>query len=163
MSGIRLTAPYLDTRADELCFALGLSRHDALAVAETTVAGLRVELRLLGASHQVFAGPVRETVACLPGSSRRLPPQVREELGDWSYHFTARVQACPPDELTDRVRRLRTRTENRPGALCGVFPGDPDAVTALTVDDGPDVGWRTWHTYPQTGHIVATQTRMERR
>lgn len=163
MSGIRLAARYLDTSADELCFALGLPRHDALAVTETTVGGLRVELRLLGASHQVFAGPVRETVACLPGASRRLPPEVREELDGWSYHFTAHVTACAPDELTGRVRRLRARTENRPGALCGVFPGGPDAVTALTVDDGPGVGWRTWHTYPQTGHIVATRTRMERR
>ncbi|HET6635809.1 MAG TPA: DUF2617 family protein [Streptomyces sp.] len=165
MSGIRLAAPYLDTSADELCFALGEPRHDALAVTGTTVGGLRVELRLLGASHQVFAGPVHETVACLPGSSRRLPPEVRTELDGWNYHFTAQVSPCTPGELTGRVRRLRARTENRPGALCGVFPGDPDAVTALTVDDdGPGVvGWRTWHTYPQTGHIVATRTRMERR
>lgn len=163
MSGIQLAAPYLDTGADELCFALGLPRHDALAVTETTVGGLRVELRLLGASHQVLAGPVCETVACLPGSSRRLPPRVHEELDGWSYEFTARVDTCAPGELTDRVRRLHARTRNRDGALCGVFPGDPDAVTALTVDAGPGVGWRTWHTYPQTGHVVATQTRMERR
>jgi hypothetical protein len=162
VSGIRLAAPYLDTGADDLGFALGLPRHDALAVTETETGGLRVELRLLGASHQVFAGPVRETVACLPGASRRLPPEVCEELGGWRYRFTAHVEICPPPEFTRRVRLLREETDGRADALCGVFPGAPDAVTALAVQECPGVGWRTWHTYPQTGHIVATRTRMER-
>lgn len=165
VSGIRLAAPYLDTSADELCFALGLPRHDALAVTETTVGGLRVELRLLGASHQVFAGPVRETVACLPGASRTLPPEVDEDLDGWRYRFTARVETHPPEALSRVVREVRARTEHRTGALYGVFPGDPDAVTALSVhaDGGTGIGWHTWHSYPQTGHLVATRTRMERR
>lgn len=162
MSGIPLAAPYLDTSADELSFALGLPAHEALAVAEVeTQAGLTVRLRLLGASHQVFAGPVRETVACLPGGSRRLPSEVTEEFTGWLYRFTARVERYGADEFSRRVAEVRAVTEGRSDALCGVFPGDPEAVTALAVDDVRGVGWRTWHTYPQSGHVVATHTCME--
>ncbi|MDT0380324.1 DUF2617 family protein [Streptomyces sp. DSM 42041] len=164
MTGIPLAAPYLDTSADELSFALGLSAHDALAVTEVeTTAGLTVELRLLGASHQVFAGPVRETVACLPGGSRRLPETVTEEFPGWVYRFTARVEHHPQTEFARRVAEVRATAQGRADALCGVFPGDADAVTALAMDRGPGVGWRTWHTYPHTGHVVATHTRMEKR
>ncbi len=163
MSGIELATPYLDTSADELSFALGLSAHPALAVREIEVGGLSVELRLLGASHQVFAGPVRETVACLPGGSQRLPSAVSERFHGWDYRFTARVDSYGAREFGRKVRELRAGADGRPDALCGVFPGSPDAVTALAMERGPEVGWRTWHTYPQTGHIVATHTRMEKR
>ncbi|EST38189.1 hypothetical protein N566_08765 [Streptomycetaceae bacterium MP113-05] len=164
MSGIRLAAPYLDTGADELSFALGLPAHDALAVTEVeTAEGLTVQLRLLGASHQVFAGPVRETVACLPGGSQSLPSRVSEEFADWDYRFTAHVEHHSGSEFTRRVDDVRAAAQNRPDALYGLFPGDADAVTALAMDQGPGVGWRTWHTYPQTGHVVATHTRMEKR
>jgi hypothetical protein len=164
VTGIPLAAPYLDTSADELSFALGLPPHEALAVTEVeTAAGLAVELRLLGASHQVFAGPVRETVACLPGGSRRLPSRVTEEFPDWVYRFTAHVEHHRQAEFTHRVAEVRATARDRADALCGVFPGDTDAVTALAMDPGPGVGWRTWHTYPQTGHVVATHTRMEKR
>ncbi|MFD0785789.1 DUF2617 family protein, partial [Micromonospora azadirachtae] len=46
-------------------------------------------------------------------------------------------------------------------ALVGVFPGDPDAVTALAVRSGSpggEVAWRTWHAYPQTNELVLTET-----
>jgi hypothetical protein len=58
------------------------------------------------------------------------------------------------------VERLSGRTD----AVVAHFPGDPHAVTALALDlsgDGAGAGpitWRTWHTYPQTGEIVATTT-----
>jgi hypothetical protein len=163
VNGIPLAAPYLDTSADQLSFALGMPAHEALAVAEVEAAGLTVELRLLGASHQVTAGPVRETVACMPGGSPRLPSVVTEEFAAWTYHFSAQVEQYGAREFGLRVRGVRAGVEGRPDALYGIFPGDPDAVTALALESGPGVGWRTWHTYPQTGHIVATYTRMEKR
>lgn len=163
MSGIRLAAPYLDTSADALSFALGLPAQEALALTRVETGEMTVELRLLGASHQVFAGPVRETVACLPDGAEALPAVLSRDFGDWHYRFTARIGHHGLQEFTRQVRRIRTTAEGRSDALCGVFPGDADAVTALAMDRGPGVGWRTWHTYPQSGHIVATHTRMEKR
>jgi hypothetical protein len=49
--------------------------------------------------------------------------------------------------------------------VCGVFPGDPLAVTGVRARfRSPTVtSWRTWHSYPQTGELVVTCTRVERR
>ncbi|NYI04548.1 DUF2617 family protein [Allostreptomyces psammosilenae] len=163
MSGIRLAAPYLDTGADQLSFALGLPAREALAVAEVRAGGLTVQLRLLGASHQVIAGPVCETVACLPGRPGWLPEAVNEEIGGWKYRFTARIDTYPPQEFGDRAQWLREGLDGRPDALCGIFPGSPDAVTALVVESDAGVAWRTWHAYPQTRQIVTTHTRLEAR
>ncbi|MGI5484229.1 DUF2617 family protein [Streptomyces lavendofoliae] len=164
MSGIALTVPYLDTDADQLSFVLGRPAREALAVRDLTVGGLDVQLRLLGASHQVFAGPVRETVACLPGVEGGLPDTASQDFGDWHYDFGARVRHFGPAEFSARVARIRSRSEDHPRALYGVFPGSPEAVTALTVEpDGAGLSWRTWHTYPQSRRIVATHTRLEAR
>ncbi|MFF3552295.1 DUF2617 family protein [Streptomyces tsukubensis] len=179
MSAHALATPYQDTDADQLSFALGHPPMAALAVRELTIGGLAVQLRLLGASHQVFAGPVAETVACLPGGAGGLPDTVRE-IDGWQYRFRAQVHRYPPEEFTRRVARVVQCAEAHPHALYGVFPGDPEAVTALTVDagtgsgtglggDGTDaprgtgLNWRTWHTYPQSRRIVATHSRLEAR
>ncbi|GGT27939.1 DUF2617 family protein [Streptomyces chromofuscus] len=162
MSGTALAAPYLDTDADQLSFALGHPPYTALAVRNLTVGGLDVQLRLLGASHQVFAGPVAETVACLPGVEGGLPDTAERQFDGWAYHFDARVLRLSAGEFGARVASIRAQAEAHPHALCGIFPGSPDAVTALTVescDTGPS--WRTWHTYPQSRAIVATHTRLE--
>ncbi|MGK5499468.1 DUF2617 family protein [Streptomyces sp. URMC 125] len=164
MSGITLATPYLDTDADQLSFALGHPAREALVVRDLTVGGLDVQLRLLGASHQVFAGPVRETVACLPGVEGGLPAGVERHFDDWSYHFSARIRHCAPGEFGVRVARIRSVSEEHPRSLYGVFPGSPEAVTALTVGrEGAGLSWRTWHTYPQSRRIVATHTRLEAR
>ncbi|TDC74288.1 DUF2617 family protein [Streptomyces hainanensis] len=160
-----LDTPYLDTSADQLSFSLDDPAQPALAIALVELDGVGVELRLLGASHQVFAGPVRETLACLPGRpGGGPPPSVNRRLDGWSYRFTSRVEHCAPAELSRRVATLRARLADRDGALCGVFPGSPDAVTALWAR-GPAAGgveWRTWHAYPQTDQLVITRTRLER-
>ncbi|MER7106973.1 DUF2617 family protein [Streptomyces sp. NPDC000229] len=164
MSGIALTAPYLDTDADQLSFVLGRPAREALAVRDLTVGGLDVQLRLLGASHQVFAGPVQETVACLPGVEGGLPDTAAQDFDDWHYAFSAHVQRFGPQEFSARVARIRGRSEDHPRALYGVFPGSPEAVTALTVErESAGLSWRTWHTYPQSRRIVATHTRLEAR
>ncbi|GAA4929661.1 DUF2617 family protein [Streptomyces coeruleoprunus] len=164
MSGISLTAPYLDTDAGQLSFTLGRPAREALAVRELTVGGLEVQLRLLGASHQVFAGPVRETVACLPGVDGGLPESAAQDFDDWAYRFSARVRRLDAAEFSEQVARIRALADGHPQALYGIFPGSPEAITALTVDaDGTGLSWRTWHTYPQSRQIVATQTRLEAR
>ncbi|OEJ97555.1 DUF2617 family protein [Streptomyces thermolilacinus] len=164
MNGIALDTPYLDTDADQLSFTLGHPVRDALAVRDLTVGGLDVQLRLLGASHQVCAGPVRETVACLPGVRGGLPEAAAHDFDGWHYSFGARVDTYSASGFGAEVARVRDLADAHPDSLYGVFPGSPDAVTALTVErDGTALTWRTWHTYPRSRRIVATHTRLEAR
>ncbi|MGP4052445.1 DUF2617 family protein [Streptomyces sp. 2A115] len=164
MNGIALTTPYQDTDADQLSFTLGDPDCEALAVRDLTIGGLDVQLRLLGASHQVFAGPVRETVACLPDVEGGLPDGAARDFHDWTYSFSAHVQGFTAPEFSAQVERIRSRSDEHPLALYGIFPGSPEAVTAMAVErQSTGLGWRTWHTYPQSRRIVATRTRLEAR
>ncbi|WDZ86138.1 DUF2617 family protein [Micromonospora cathayae] len=181
---VSLAAPYVDTSAGDLSLALGGPELPALHVLDLDLpGGARLRLRLLGASHQVLltdparpvaapahsgsvparpgAGPVpfTETVACLPGRRPDLPATVHEPAS--GYTFTATVLRPEPGGLSSRVARLRADLADDPYALVGVFPGDPDAVTALAVAPDPTAGavrWRTWHAYPQTNELVLTET-----
>lgn len=173
-----LHTPYSDTRADALCFTLGLPPLDALATLSVVHAGVPVELRLLGASHQVIAGPVSETVACLPGRSGSLPGGLVQTVGDWSYEFTAEVRAHEPGRFEAAVDGIAELIRHRTDALSGTFPGSPYAVTALLFEPpapgsgdpagdmtggtvgGTTLGWSTWHAYPQNREIVITRSRM---
>ncbi|MFE9956148.1 DUF2617 family protein [Micromonospora sp. NPDC005299] len=157
---VALEAPYVDTRAADLSLALGGPEHPALHVRELTLpGGLRLRLRLLGASHQVVCGDLTETVACLPGLPPHLPDALHDETA--GYRFTATVLRPAGDGLRTRVAALRADLADDPYALVGVFPGDEDAVTALAVRPEPpdgSVAWRTWHAYPQTNELVLTET-----
>ncbi|GKQ35018.1 hypothetical protein ALMP_15650 [Streptomyces sp. A012304] len=168
LHAISLAAPYLDTHADQLCFSLDPTERPALAERQVTVGGLDVRLRLLGASHQVFAGPVRETVACLPGTVKGLPARYTWQPPGWTYDFGARTLRLTPEEFSAEVARILDRVDGDEDSLCGIFPGSPEALTAVVVEaaDGSPGGglvWRTWHTYPQSGQIVSTHTRLEAR
>ncbi|MGK5533754.1 DUF2617 family protein [Streptomyces sp. URMC 129] len=160
MNPVRLAAPYLDTSADQLSFSLTAPPQDALAVTATELGGVTVELRLLGASHQVVAGPVTETLACLPGRpGGGPPPEVTDEIDGWAYRFTSGLRRHDGPAFAARAARLRAELATHPASLCGAFPGSPDAFSALTVRRTGDViAWRTWHAYPQTGQIVETST-----
>ncbi|MEV0939125.1 DUF2617 family protein [Micromonospora wenchangensis] len=175
---VSLDTPYVDTCAADLSLALGGPERPALHVRDLTLPGdVRLRLRLLGASHQVVlavpaagadttapgwpggADGLVETVACLPGRPPHLPGDLHDEAG--GYRFTATVLRPAEGELHTRIAALRADLADDPYALVGVFPGDPDAVTALAVrPDAPDgtVGWRTWHAYPQTNELVLTET-----
>ncbi|RFS84811.1 DUF2617 family protein [Actinomadura spongiicola] len=177
-----LDTPYADARADALSFALGLPPLDALAVLPVERGGLTVELRLLGASHQVIAGPLSETVACLPGDAEPLPGHASTDLPGWTYEFAATTAALSDDTAFGRaVEALCERLADRGDALTGDFPGSPHAVTALALEQtvleraagrkieartpAPEetgIGWRTWHAYPQTREIVMTRSRLVR-
>ncbi|MFG1657768.1 DUF2617 family protein [Micromonospora chersina] len=160
---VALDAPYVDTRAADLSLALGGPERPALHVREVTLpGGLRLRLRLLGASHQVICGDLTETVACLPGRPPHLPDALHDETA--GYRFTATVLRPAGDGLRTRVAALRAELADDPYALVGVFPGDEDAVTALAVRPAPpggSVAWRTWHAYPQTNELVLTETVVE--
>ncbi|NED56872.1 DUF2617 family protein, partial [Micromonospora aurantiaca] len=74
-------------------FALGLPPLAALAVLPVERAGLTVEMRLLGASHQVIAGPLSETVACLADRAEPLPGRAAVNVPGWAYDFAATTAA----------------------------------------------------------------------
>ena len=158
-----LQTSYTDTRAGDLAWCLGGDPLPALAVRDLRLDGGRpgasgtLQLRLLGASHQVVisAGPgdCLETVACLPGRRTPLPARVAKQVGGWEY------EALPPHDFAARAQELLALVEGHPRGLAGVFPGDPSAFTALVTQGGPDrLLWRTWHAYPQEGQLVCTRS-----
>ncbi|AVT28536.1 DUF2617 domain-containing protein [Plantactinospora sp. BC1] len=170
---VTLHTAYEDTTAAELSHALDTPEQPALHLLDLGLAhlgrpGTRLQLRLLGASHQVVlegpAGNLIETVACLPGRRPELPATLADPAT--GYRFTARVRRLAAAEMSARAARLRRDLADDPYALVGVFPGGPDAITALRVarraDPGGDgtggIGWRTWHAYPQSGELVETET-----
>ncbi|TDC46325.1 DUF2617 family protein [Actinomadura sp. KC345] len=167
-----LDTPYLDARADALSFALGLPPLEALAVLPVERGGLTVELRLLGASHQVIAGPLSETVACLPGDADPLPGRASTSVPGWTYEFAATTAAHSDDTAFARaIEAVCARLADRGDALTGDFPGSRHAVTALALEshaleshaaEETGIGWRTWHAYPQTREIVMTRSRLVR-
>jgi len=165
-----IRAPFADTRAADLSWSLGLwslgqAPLAALAVLDLGPGDLRLQLRVLGASHQVLlatpGGSCSEVVACLPDRTAGLPSAAHRDLAGWSYSFRSHTSRHADAELTDRIARLRAELTGDPGALVGEFPGSPAAVTALRADlAAAQIGWTTWHAYPQTGELVTTVTRL---
>lgn len=165
-----LNTAYTDTRSGDLAWALGRAALPALAVLDLEVGDGRrlraqVQLRLLGASHQVLvdAGPGQcsETVACLPGSKAPLPYGVARRIAAWDYEFTAGIETLSRRAFEARAQELLALVAEHPRGLAGTFPGDPNAFTAMLVQCGEgSVRWRTWHAYPQEGRLVTTRTRV---
>jgi uncharacterized protein DUF2617 len=170
-----LHTPYTDTRAGDLAWCLGKEPLPALATVDLDLKGhrtttVKVQMRLLGASHQVLlhtaGGGCSETVACMSGSSTPLPLGVAKRIGDWEYEFAARVETLPPDIFAARAQELLELVADHPNVLAGRFPGDPHAFTAMFVqrdpagEAGDEVHWRTWHAYPQEGRLVTTRSRV---
>jgi len=160
-----LQTAYSDTRAADLAWTLGREPLPALAVLDLQLGGSEVQLRLLGASHQVLLqedrGVCSETVACMPGSSTPLPLGVAKRLGDWEYEFAARVETLTQGQFAARAQELLALVSDHPHGLAGTFPGSPYAFTAMLAQriEG-QVRWRTWHAYPQEGQLVVTRTRV---
>ncbi|WP_150238559.1 DUF2617 family protein [Nocardiopsis quinghaiensis] len=158
-----ISAPFVDTSAADLVWTLDHPLVAPLATRAVRARGTRVELRVLGASHQVVVTPERtgaplvETVACLPGLPGGLPGNVERPDLDW-YRFDSLVESLSRNELALRVERLHHEVADSPGGLLVAFPGDPLAVTALHLapDRGGPLRWRTWHAYPQSGELVTT-------
>ncbi|MGC0415184.1 DUF2617 family protein [Embleya sp. AB8] len=162
-----LTTSYTDTRADALGWCLGLPPLPALAARAVELGGLKLDLRLLGASHQMLitaarggGDPVSETVACVPGAATPLPARAATRLGRWEYEFTALTQQLGAGAFVARVREIVALATGHEHGLIGEYPGLPHAVTAMVVDPcGTGAVWSTWHTYPQERRIVNTRSR----
>lgn len=174
-----LDTAYVDVCARSLGWALGLPARPALATLTVPVpvptteptepaCGWQVELRVLGASHQVLvhgggALVCSETVACdLPGAEP-LPTTARSEHPQsGSYEFSSEVQQLDANALVTAVDDLEQDLEGRDHTLVGRFPGVPHATTALAVDvlTRGLLTWRTWHAYPQAGELVTTRSRL---
>lgn len=158
---------FTDTRANDLAWALGREPLPSLATLDLEIARTRVQLRVLGASHQVLLdsprGSCSETVACMPGSNTPLPLGVSKRLGNFEYEFAARVESLSAGSFVGRAQELLALVAEHPHGLAGVFPGEPNAFTALLVQrqrQDQQVQWRTWHAYPQERRLVATRTRL---
>ena len=121
-----LNTAYTDTRADDLAWALGREPLPALAVLDLELSGAKLQLRLLGASHQVLLeeeqGSCSETVACIPGSSTPLPLGVAKRVGDWEYEFAARVETLSSGSFAGRAQELLALVADHPHGLAGPFP-----------------------------------------
>ncbi|MGW4051288.1 DUF2617 family protein [Streptomyces sp. NPDC004779] len=160
-----LKTSYTDTRAADLAWALGREPLPALAVLDLELSGAKLQLRLLGASHQVLleeeGRSCSETVACMPGSSTPLPLGVSKRIGEWEYEFAARVETLTQGSFAGRAQELLALVADHPHGLAGTFPGSPHAFTAMLAQrhEG-QVRWRTWHAYPQEGRLVVTRTRI---
>jgi len=159
-----LAVPFVDARASALSWWLGDEAPAPLATLVLTgtrpgAAG-RLELRLLGASHQVVAsvGDARcpEVVAC-GRLAEPLPASHDQEVDGARYRFRSATTSYEGTALGRVARDLRRRATTAPNALVGVFPGSPDAVTVLT---GREVrggwAWASWHVYPTAGEVVRT-------
>jgi hypothetical protein len=171
-AGLNLPTAYRDVCAADLRLSLGLPTQEALLTRAVAGPGWTAELRILGASHQVLlAGAGRdlcsETVACA-GPRRpddRLPSRHTTTLDGARYRFRSATSRLQPAALRATVAQLLAALTADPAAACGVFPGDTSAMTAVQARlRSPRVAsWRTWHAYPQTGELVLTCTRVERR
>jgi hypothetical protein len=164
---VTLDTPYVDAAATDLSFALGLDEQPALHVldlGDAAGAGTRLQLRLLGASHQVLldtpAGRISETVACLPGSDGVLPAVVQQELAGREYRFHAQVIRSRR-RVRDAAQLYPRDWEKQRQTLVGLFPGDPQGLTMLEAElrAAPrQIRWMTWHTYPGSGELVETRS-----
>ena len=166
---IEVRQPYVDVSAQDLSLTLGAPRADALDVLHVEAGGLRIELRLLGFSHQALVAGLSETVACVPGVAGSLP-QRRTSGG---YVFRAHVEHHDDGAYAARAAELIARAAGDPCALAGLFADAPGAggaarlpaFTALAARALPDdrgIAWTTWHGYPQSGEIVVTASSLER-
>ncbi|MER7606647.1 DUF2617 family protein [Nocardioides sp. NPDC127503] len=157
-----LDVPFADVRGDTLRWTLAPIPCTPLASRTVNLgSSLTVTLSVLGASHQVVVRRhdrplLHETIACGIAEAAPLP----EAHAAGGYRLASHVEEMGPEELAAQASRLVERLSGRTDAVVAHFPGDPHAVTALALDRSGDgeIVWNTWHTYPQTGEIVATTT-----
>jgi hypothetical protein len=152
----RIETRFADSRAADLSLAYGLRPLPALGTHRVTLGGMTLELRVLGASHQVVIGDWSETVACLPSQPGALPALSEKAVGDYTVRFEARCDR--PSDFESAVSRIVSECAADPHSLVAEFPGSPLAVTALSARFSGAVSWQTWHAYPQAGELVWTSS-----
>ncbi|MCK1802880.1 DUF2617 family protein [Nocardia zapadnayensis] len=183
--------PFADTAAADLTFSLTQGRLPSVhsTVAHLTAGSgraLRVELAVLGCSHQVIVSgggtAFIETLACLPSSAPALPDSrlTAGIAGAGVHDFRSRVEHVAADRFLTAVDDIVRATRGAEHHAVVSFPGHPGAVTALALGPsaatgteagagaeagadgtqrvGDALSWQTWHCYPQHGEIVHTRT-----
>jgi hypothetical protein len=173
----QLEVAYADTRADELSFALDLPVQPALRALGLELAGVALDLRILGYSHQVVVTTggeplLTETVARLSGPGCRSTvaalPDRHEAYRDAGpagmLRYSISTSVSPLGDDRDDVESLILELDRAERAVLGVFPGHRHAFTGLLAGEAPPgcVEWRSWHAYPGTGEMVQTRSRLER-
>ena len=170
-----LSVPYRDVSASNLSWSLEAPDQPPLHAERHTVGALEVEVRILGASHQILVHTgsrllCRETVACRADVPCLLPVAMEKELeGGYQYEVRCEVRSVDVERFSSWATALRDYAGDLPDSVVALFPDIPDAVTAVVVEPLPStlhgVLWRTWHTYPHPeghGEIVATRTVLHR-
>lgn len=153
---------FADTKAADLALSFEEVELDVLASLRLVVPGGSLELRVLGASHQVVleAGDAStwETLACgVPGD---LPTERATASDRRRHHFTSSIRRrVDPAPLADRL--LHDLAPD-PAALVVAFPGSPHALTAIRAFDLRRRGcaWESWHLYPEAGEVVTTRSQV---
>lgn len=152
---------------EDLTLQHGLPRLPALAVHVAELPGrwqTRVELRLLGAGHQVFVRVGEqewsETVAVLADRVPHLPTSTALPaplLGGGGYE----IRCTPTSHSARGMSRQRTRTleQTRQADATLALRGSDDAAAGLSLhlprgDD--ELAWRTWRTSPRDRRLVQT-------
>jgi hypothetical protein len=155
----RIETGFADSRAADLSLVFGLPGLPAVGTHRVTLPGYVLELRLLGASHQVLVGEWSETVACLPERAASLPSREEVVVNGLRVRFAAQTLRPGGAGLTDRVSGIIRDCAADEHAIVGEFPGSPLAITAVRAwAEGDGAAWRTWHAYPQAGELVETRT-----
>ncbi len=155
----RIDTGFADSRSADLSLTFGLPPLPAVGTHRVVLPGHELELRLLGASHQVLVGAWSETVACLPEREGALPSREERDVGGLHVQFAAQTLRLHGAALSERVSGIIRDCATDEHAIVGEFPGMPLAITAVRVRAGQDgTAWRTWHAYPQVGELVETRT-----
>ncbi|EID80848.1 MULTISPECIES: DUF2617 family protein [Rhodococcus] len=166
-----MTLHVLDIESrDVTAEALGLvvNAETPLPLAELTIThgDDRVTLAVLGASHAVTASAagrqLTEQVSCdaIRAGGRPLPASDSAS----GYRFDSTTDTVDRTHLEQTADWLRRQATEVDGWICGAFPGDHTALTALTAaKDSDGWAWQTWHLYPgdKGGVIVKTRSRWQ--
>jgi Protein of unknown function DUF2617 len=162
---VKLEVPFVDAGAADLALTLGAPLQPAISAFEIQSGEYRVELRLLGCSHQAVLASdgyeLSELVACQPGQTGPLPTRLSDEQAGRRYEFCASTRALSPPVYRAQAERLMASVGALDQGLVGTFPQPDGAFTALRfrgLQSGHGIGWETWHGYPQTGEIVFTKS-----
>lgn len=136
--------PFADTAAADLTFSLTQGRLPSVhsTVAHLTAGSgraLRVELAVLGCSHQVIVSgggtAFIETLACLPSSAPALPDSrlTAGIAGAGVHDFRSRVEHVAADRFLTAVDDIVRAARGAEHHAVVSFPGHPGAVTALAL------------------------------
>jgi len=162
---VNLDVPYTDSQVTDLSYRRSPIDLPVLDTLEhpKVLDGWSLSLHLLGASHQAVLktpwGVETETVACMRQPGARLPMWSRSGGAKVQMSFRCHVHTPSRPVFAERCAQLRRDAQRSPHTLVGIFPGDHDALTYLSIIPGIEqCRWRTVHAYPERRQLVVTDT-----